>query len=119
MPAFDPSVFFLAIVLVMAFFVIRRGNRQRRELATIQAELGPGAEVMMASGLYATVVALDDEVVTVETAPGQTSRWDRRAVARIVTAAAAGDASAGSESGGEAEHDTVAEQGTQTKDESA
>lgn len=103
MPAFDPSLIFLAIVLGMAFLVIRRGSRQRRELTEIQSQIAPGAEVMMASGIFGTVTSVDDEVLTLELAPGQISRWDRRAVAKIVTP---GPASA-------------AEPGTETKDEPA
>jgi preprotein translocase subunit YajC len=40
------------------------------------------------SGLYALIVALDDNVVTLQTAPGQQVRWDRRAIARLVEAEA-------------------------------
>jgi preprotein translocase subunit YajC len=97
----DPSILFLVALLFIAFLIFQRGNRQRRDMARVQREVGPGAEVMMASGLYATVTALDDEVVTVEASPGQLSRWDRRAVMRIVNPAPAaepGDAVAADDS---------------------
>jgi len=82
---FDPSLLFLGVLFVLMFLVLQRGNRQRRELSRVQANIAPGAEVMTASGMLATVTAVDDDVVTLETAPGQRSRWDRRAVARIIT----------------------------------
>lgn len=85
---FDPSLLFLGFLLVLMFIVFQRGNRQRRELSQVQANLAPGAEVMTASGMLATVTAVEDDVVTLETAPGQRSRWDRRAVARIITPSA-------------------------------
>jgi hypothetical protein len=41
---------------------------------------------MMTSGLYGTVVETgEDGTIRLETSPGTVSRWDRRAVARIVS----------------------------------
>ena len=74
----------LVVLLVFGFLLMRRGSRQRREIATMQASLVVGARVLTTSGLFATVAALDDVAVTLETGPGQQSRWDRRAVARIL-----------------------------------
>ncbi len=85
---FDPSILFLGLMFVLMFMIFQRGSRQRKELAQVQQNLAPGAEVMTASGLIATVTAVEDDVVTLETAPGQRSRWDRRAVARVITPAA-------------------------------
>jgi hypothetical protein len=39
------------------------------------------------------VTAVQDQIVTIETAPGQSSRWDRRAVAKVVTPQDAAEAS--------------------------
>jgi len=71
-----------ALVVLM----VTRSRRQQRELTDVQSRLEVGARIMTTAGLYATVVALDAESVTLETAPGQTSRWDRRAVARVLPA---------------------------------
>ncbi len=73
----------MAFVLIVLMF--QRGSRQKKEAAQVQAGLTPGAEVMTASGLYATVIEVVEEKVTLQTAPGQISTWDRRAVARIVS----------------------------------
>jgi preprotein translocase subunit YajC len=49
---------------------------------------------MTTSGMYGTLVELtDDGVAVLETAPGQHTRWDRRAIAKIVTAAQADEES--------------------------
>ena len=85
----DPNLLMLGVLLALAVMIILRGRRQRAELAGVQQALAPGQEVMTASGMYATVVALTDDQVTLETAPGQTSRWDRRAVVRVVPAPSA------------------------------
>jgi preprotein translocase subunit YajC len=68
----------------LLFLMFSRTRKQQREMQQVQAGLTVGAEVMTTAGLYATVVALDDQTVLLETAPGQRSRWDRRAVARIL-----------------------------------
>lgn len=78
------TLFLLAAIGLFAYALIR-GRRQQREVQNVQAGLTAGTEVMTSSGLYATVVAIDGDVVTLETAPGTTSRWDRRAVIRVVT----------------------------------
>ncbi len=41
-------------------------------------------EVMTTSGIYATVVAIDDNTASLEIAPGTVIRMDRRAIARRV-----------------------------------
>ncbi len=83
----DPfSLLFLAVTFGLLFMIVSRGRRQRRELLDLQERLAVGAEVMTTSGLYATIAELhDDGVAVLETAPGQRSRWDRRAIARVVT----------------------------------
>ncbi len=83
--SFGTLLLLFAVGLLVITFM--RGRRQQREAQTTQHQLAPGAEVMTTAGLYATVVAVEDSVVTLETAPGQRSRWDKRAVARIVAPA--------------------------------
>ena len=76
----------LLFALGLFVFTIMRGRRAQREAAATQSSLAPGTEIMTTSGMFATVVDVEDGVVTLETGPGQTSRWDKRAVARIVSA---------------------------------
>lgn len=75
----------LAVFVVFAVWVLSRGRRQQREMQLTQSRIAPGTEVMTTSGVYATVVEVgDDNTVRLETSPGVVSRWDRRAVARIL-----------------------------------
>jgi preprotein translocase subunit YajC len=77
----------LAVFVVFAVWVLSRGRRQQRETQLTQSRVQPGAEVMMTSGVYGIVVDMpDDSTIRLETSPGTISRWDRRAVARIITA---------------------------------
>lgn len=74
----------LLMALGLLVLAVTRGRRRQRETLGVQQRLAPGTEVMTTSGLFATVVAIDGDVVTLETGAGHRSRWDRRAVARII-----------------------------------
>ena len=76
----------LLVLIVFTVWVLSRGRRQQREMQVTQSRLQPGVEVMTTSGLYGRVVEVtDDGVVRLETSPGVVSRWNRRAVARVVS----------------------------------
>jgi preprotein translocase subunit YajC len=90
----------LALTLGFLFLIQQRSSRQRRAMLQVQDSLGPGQEVQTSSGLYATVVEVEPEVVVLQTGPGQQSRWDRRAILRVVTPTAEAEpAQAGEEEG--------------------
>jgi preprotein translocase subunit YajC len=77
----------LLVLIAFTVWVFSRGRRQQREMQATQSRLQAGAEVMTTSGLHARIVELtDDGLVRLETSPGVVSRWDRRAVARILSA---------------------------------
>ncbi|NHC13964.1 preprotein translocase subunit YajC [Motilibacter deserti] len=75
---------FVLIGLVFWLLLIRPAQSRQRRLAQMQAELLPGARVITTAGLHATVVALEDDVVVLETSPGITSRWARGAVGQVL-----------------------------------
>ena len=86
--AVESIVSFLPLILVVVvfyFLVVRRTQNQQREVRETQAALAPGQEIVTTAGLFATVSAVDDDVVVLEVAPGVRSRYARLAVARIVT----------------------------------
>jgi preprotein translocase subunit YajC len=94
----DPgSLLLLAIPVLLLFMITSQNRRRKRETAGVQAALAPGARVMTTSGMYATVTALEGDEITLETAPGQTSRWNRQAVGRVVTPVEAEPAAADDE----------------------
>ena len=78
------NLILLVLLGGLLFLMFSRTRRQQREVQQTQANLTVGVEVMTASGMFATVVELDDQAVVLETGPGQRSRWDRRAVARVI-----------------------------------
>jgi preprotein translocase subunit YajC len=80
----------LAIPLVLLVLLTLQGRRRGRALRDAQSQVTPGAVVMTGAGMFATVVSVDGDQVTLETSPGQTSRWLRQAVVRVVTPAPTG-----------------------------
>jgi preprotein translocase subunit YajC len=80
---------FLPIILIIAamyFLLIRPQSKRRREATEMQSRLGPGDEVQTVGGLFGTVVAIDDEAITIEAAEGVHLRFARSAIGRVVNA---------------------------------
>jgi preprotein translocase subunit YajC len=76
---------FILIIAAMYFLLIRPNSKRRREEQEMQRTLSVGSEVRTAGGLYGTVVATDDESVTLEAAPGVELRFARGAIARVLS----------------------------------
>jgi preprotein translocase subunit YajC len=88
--AFGGFLSFLPIILIIAamyFLLIRPNNRRRREQMELQSRVAPGDEIRTVGGLYGTVVATDNESVTIEAAPGVELRFAREAIGRVMTKA--------------------------------
>ena len=80
-----PLIPFLLIAVVGYLLLVRPARaRQRRALENRQA-IEPGVEVTTTAGLIATVVAVDDDTVTLEVAPGVHSRYVKAAIGRVNT----------------------------------
>ena len=74
----------ILIVLVFWFLVIRPQRRRQQDLSSTQRGITVGTEVMLGSGIYGTIRAIDDDTVQVEVAPGTTMKVSRQAVVRVV-----------------------------------
>ncbi|MFD1931878.1 MULTISPECIES: preprotein translocase subunit YajC [Nonomuraea] len=73
------------LVVVFYFLLIRPQRKRQQEAVQMQNSLAPGARVMTTTGLFATVVAVDNEDVILEVAPGVETRWVKAAVGRVLT----------------------------------
>jgi preprotein translocase subunit YajC len=76
------------VIILLAFWllIIRPARMRTRKQAELLSKVTPGQEVMTTSGLYATVAAVEDDVVVLEASPGVRTRWAKAAVARILPA---------------------------------
>ena len=90
--SFTPLLLIVLLFGVMYFMMIRPQQKRRKEAQAMQSALGPGDEIVTIGGLHATVVAVEDDVVTVEISPGVDVRFARPAIARVISQqAVAGD----------------------------
>jgi preprotein translocase subunit YajC len=83
--SFTPLLLIVLLFGVMYFLMIRPQQKRRREAQSMQSQLGPGDQIVTIGGLHATVVAIDDDIVTVEISPGVNVRFARPAIARVLT----------------------------------
>ncbi|MGF0116914.1 preprotein translocase subunit YajC [Promicromonospora sp. Marseille-Q5078] len=77
----------LFVVLAgLMFFMSQRTRKQQKQQAEFRSQLVPGQEVMTGSGLFGTVVEVDEasDTVTIESTPGTQTRWLRAAIAKRV-----------------------------------
>ncbi|OBI15939.1 MULTISPECIES: preprotein translocase subunit YajC [unclassified Mycobacterium] len=79
----ESLILFLPFLLIMGGFMYFASRRQKRAMqATIDLHesLRPGDRVHTTSGLEATVVAITDDTVDLEIAPGVVTTWMKLAI---------------------------------------
>jgi preprotein translocase subunit YajC len=90
----------LVLIVGMMWLLLIRPQQQRvRRQQALLSSLAVGDEVVTAGGLIGRIVALDDERMSVELAPGVVVPFVRAAVSHRIEPAAGGD---GAESPGDA-----------------
>jgi preprotein translocase subunit YajC len=112
----DFSFLILIVVLLgLMFFMTSRQRKQQRAAQEFRNELAPGQEVMTGSGMFGTIVEVDEanDIITIESAPGARTRWLRAAIAKRVDAPVE-TAEAGTESSAQA--GTIAPAGSSSAD---
>jgi preprotein translocase subunit YajC len=81
------AVLLLGLVVlfgVLYFVMIRPQRRRQQQAMQTQRNVEPGARVRTTAGMYATVVAVEDQDVILEVAPGVEARFMRRAIMDVV-----------------------------------
>ncbi|WP_412542764.1 preprotein translocase subunit YajC [Longispora sp. K20-0274] len=94
-----PLILFGALIVGMYFLLIRPQQKRRREMAEQQRNIGIGDEIVTIGGLYGTVVAMDDETMTLRISEGVTAKYARQAFGRLVTPQDGSNESIADESG--------------------
>ena len=75
---------FVAIALIFWLLLVRPQQRQRKQIAELQAALKVGDRIMLASGIFGTITATTDDRVHVEVADGVVIEVVRAAVGSVV-----------------------------------
>lgn len=76
---------FILIFAIMYFLVIRPQQKKGREHQEMLSKLKKNDEVMTSGGIYGKVVALADNVVTLEVAPNVRIRVHRPQISALIT----------------------------------
>lgn len=95
--ALDPmTIIMFGLIAVLIIFMIRNGKKRQQAQQEMQSNLRPGAEVMLQSGIFATVEEVDeaDNKVTVRSGTS-TLVVHRNAIGQIVTPVAVEDEPSG------------------------
>jgi preprotein translocase subunit YajC len=75
---------FVLIALVFWLLIVRPQRRRAKELSDTQRSVAPGAEVMLGSGIFGTVVGVEEDTLRLEVSPGTTMKVAKQAVVRVV-----------------------------------
>jgi preprotein translocase subunit YajC len=81
---FLPVATLVGFALLLWLLLVRPQARRQRELAHMQSTLEVGDEVILTSGVYATIRGLEEGVAQVEIADGVTIKVARGAVGQVV-----------------------------------
>lgn len=77
----------LPLILIVVLFwllILRPQMRRAKSAQQTQRAAGPGNQIMLTSGIYGTVLAAEDDTLSVEIAPGISIKVARGAVARVI-----------------------------------
>jgi preprotein translocase subunit YajC len=80
------SLIFIVILAVMAGFLFLSTRKRKAASQQLQTGLKVGSKIMTTAGLFATVVAIEDDGVVLEVAPGVHSKYARQAISRVLDA---------------------------------
>ena len=75
---------YVAILAIFWLLLIRPQQRRNRELRSMQRSLSVGAEILLTSGVFATVREIADDHVRVEIADGVLIKVARGAVGAVM-----------------------------------
>jgi preprotein translocase subunit YajC len=74
----------ILIVVVFYFLLIRPQRKRQQQQAQLQNQIEPGQRVMTTAGMIATVVAVEDDAIVLEIAPGVEARFVKQAVGQVI-----------------------------------
>jgi preprotein translocase subunit YajC len=81
------TLIFIALLALAFYFLILRPQRKRQQaIQQTMNALAPGNRVMLASGVFGTVVSVGPKQVVLQVSPGAELTVLKQAISRIVTA---------------------------------
>ncbi|MBF4998673.1 preprotein translocase subunit YajC [Nocardia sp. BSTN01] len=98
----------LVVLLVPMFLGVRRQKREAQKVADMQENVKVGDQVTTTSGLYGTVVDLDEETVDLEIAEDVVTTWLRAAIRDVRPTGDAADSVEADSAADESEDEAIA-----------
>lgn len=83
----NPLVTLLPVILigvVFYFLLFRPQRRKQQQQAQMQRQIEPGQRVMTTAGMLADVVAVEDDAIVLEIAPGVEVRFVKQAIGQVI-----------------------------------
>ena len=83
----DPiTIAMLAVLAVLIFFMFRNSRKRKAQMAELQTQMVPGAEVMTNFGLYGKLTAIDEgaKIAEIEVSPGNIVRVHSQTLAKVI-----------------------------------
>lgn len=74
----------LLIGVVFYLLIMRPARMRQRKQTQMMSALVPGSRVMTTSGIYGTLIAVEDDDAEVEIAPGVVIRVVKAAIAKVI-----------------------------------
>lgn len=83
----EALIFPLLLGVLFYFMLIRPQRKRMEQQRKLVANLSPDDEVVTIGGMWGTIRALEDDYVELEASPGTVIRFNKTAIARVVTSA--------------------------------
>ncbi len=87
-------ILIVVVIAVFYFLLMMPQRRQQKQRQQMMQQLGPGAEVLTAGGIYGKIVSINDDQYLIEVANGVELKMDQRSIVRVVQGAPAQSAEA-------------------------
>ncbi len=85
MQQYTTLIFIALLALAFYFLILRPQSKRRQAVQKTMNALSPGDRVMLASGLFGTVISVGPKQVVLEISPGSELTVLKQAISRIVT----------------------------------
>ena len=82
------NYFLLAALALMIFFMVMSNKKRKKQADALQTSIAVGATVMLTSGIYGKVIAIDSDKITIESTPGTKLAVNKLAVRSVEAAKA-------------------------------
>jgi preprotein translocase subunit YajC len=86
MQQYSTLIFIVLLVLAFYFLILRPQRKRQQAIQQTMNAISPGNRVMLASGLFGTVISVGAKQVVLEISPGAELTVLKQAISRVVTA---------------------------------